>query len=333
MIRFGIAGFGLHGDKRLMPGFAKASRCRVTAISRRDPAKAKATAERYGLPYFFTSTEELARCPEVDAVFVASPNALHLPDTVSCLRLGKPVLVEKPMAMSADECVQMIGAAEERKLKLGVAQIFRFEESTQRMRDLVREGTLGPLVYARADFTFPGRGHVRSWMNNAAIAGGGPIADVGVHCIDTLRFILGEEVTAVSAITQADDESRDVEASAVINLQFKSGVLASVMVSFRSAYRSPIAVVGEAAEVAAQAALNVEQPIVLEVRKKDGSITRTEVSNHMAYAYQVDAFADWLTDDKPFPAPGDEGLRNQLVLDAAYKSARCGTVEKIIGTV
>jgi predicted dehydrogenase len=333
MICFGIAGFGLHGDKRLMPGFAKASRCRVTAISRRDATKAKATAERYGLSHAFTSVADLARCPEVDAVLVASPNALHLSDTLASLENGKPVLLEKPMAMNADECVRMIGTAKERNLKLGIAQVFRFEESTRLMRDYVKRGELGSLVYARAEFTFPGRGHVRSWIYNAAIAGGGPVVDIGVHCIDALRFILSDEVTAVSAFTQADEESCDVEASAIVNLQFRSGLVAAVIVSMRAAYRSPIAIVGETASVSANDALNVEHPITLELRKEDGTVTRTEVSNDMAYALQVDAFADWLTDDRPFPAPGEEGLRNQLVLDAAYRSARNSTVEKIIGNV
>ena len=333
MIRFGIAGFGLHGDKRLMPGFAKASRCRVTAISRRDPAKAKATAETYGLSHAFTSTQELGRCPDVDAVLVASPNSLHLPDTLAALEAGKPVLVEKPMAVNADECVRMIGASQQRKLRLGVAQIFRFEESTRRMREHVLNGSLGPVVYARAEFSFPGRGHVRSWISNAAVAGGGPIADVGVHCIDTLRFILADEVAAVSAFTHADEESRDVEATGVVNLQFNSGVLASVLVSFRGAYRTPISIVGEAAGLTANDALTVERPVTIELKRADGSVTREEVNNALAYANQVDAFADWLTDDKPFPAPGAEGLRNQLILDAAYRSAKSGTVEKIIGNV
>lgn len=333
MIRFGIAGFGLHGVKRLMPGFAKASRCLVTAISRRDAAKAQASAAQYGIPHAFASVDELARCPDVDAVFVASPNSLHLPDTLACLKHGKPVLLEKPMGMNAGECRQMIDAAHAANLKLGVAQVFRFEDSTRRMRELIRSGALGPLVYARAEFSFPGRGHVRSWISNAAVAGGGPIADVGVHCIDTLRFILGDEVTAVSAFTHSDEESRDVEATGVVNLEFTSGLLASVLVSFRGAYRTPIAIVGEAAGLTANDALTIEQPVTLELRRADGSVTREGVSNELAYANQVDSFADWLTDDKPFPAPGAEGLRNQLILDAAYRSARSGTVEKIIGNV
>lgn len=329
MIRFGIAGFGLHGDKRLMPGFAKASRCRVTAISRRDAAKAQASAAQYGIPHAFASVDDLAACPDVDAVLVASPNSLHLADTLACLKHGKPVLLEKPMGMNAGECRQMIDAARTANLKLGVAQVFRFEDSTRRMREQVSRGILGPLVYARAEFSFPGRGHLRSWLNNAAVAGGGPIADIGVHCIDALRFILSDEVIAVSAFTRADEESRDVEATGVVNLEFTSGLLASVLVSFRGAYRTPISIVGESATLGANDALTVERPITLELKHADGSVTSEKVRNELAYARQVDAFADWLTIGTPFPAPGEEGLRNQLVLDAAYRSARNGTVEKL----
>jgi predicted dehydrogenase len=106
-----------------------------------------------------------------------------------------------------------------------------------------------------------------------------------------------------------------------------------VLATFRALYRTPIAMVGEAAAVSAVDALSVEHPITLEIKKMDGSITREELTNVMAYANQVDAFADWLTDNKPFPAPGAEGLRNQLILDAAYRSAKNGTIEKIIGNV
>lgn len=330
MIRYGIAGFGLHGDKRLMPGFAGAKRCRVTAISRRDAGKAHDTAERYGIAHAFTSTAELAACPEVDAVLIASPNSLHLADTLACLKRGKPVLLEKPMAMNADECRQMINAARQAKVQFGIAHVFRFERSVNRIRQIVASGALGPVVHARCDFSFPGRGHVRKWLNDAAVAGGGPIADIGVHCIDTLRYVLGDEVDEVSAFSHSDEESATVEASAVLNLHFRSGVLASSFCSYRAPYRTPITIVGEAATISAMDALNVERPITIEVRRADGSVSREEVSNEGAYSMQVDAFADWLTENVPFPAPAEEGLRNQFILDAAYGSAHSGRTEKII---
>src|SRR3977135_4497847 len=130
MIRFGIAGFGLHAVRRLMPGFALAVNCKVVALSRRDANKAREAAAQYGIPHVFASTEQLCRCPGVDAVLVANPNARHLQEGLTACAARKPVLCEKPMGMNADECRWMVEAARKASVLLGVAQVFRFEEST-----------------------------------------------------------------------------------------------------------------------------------------------------------------------------------------------------------
>ncbi len=111
MVRFGIAGFGLHAVKRLMPGFVNARNCRVTALSRRDPERARESAREFGIAHAFTSTAELCASPDVDAVFIATPDALHVADVLEAVRHSKPVLVEKPMAMNANEAHQMVEAA------------------------------------------------------------------------------------------------------------------------------------------------------------------------------------------------------------------------------
>src|ERR1039458_3896178 len=95
MIRFGIAGFGLHAVRRLMPGFALAQNCKVVALSRRDSNKAREAAAQYGIPHVFASTQELSRCPEVDAVLVTTPNACHLQDVLTAVAAGKPLACQK----------------------------------------------------------------------------------------------------------------------------------------------------------------------------------------------------------------------------------------------
>src|SRR5271167_1702216 len=99
MINFGIVGFGLHAVKRLMPGFANARNCRVSALSRRDLAKAQESARQHNIPLAFDSAEQLCRSPQVDAIFVTTPNACHLQDVLLALSCGKPVLCEKPMGI------------------------------------------------------------------------------------------------------------------------------------------------------------------------------------------------------------------------------------------
>ena len=330
MIRFGILGFGLHAGKRLMPGFALAQNCRVSALSRRSMHKAQQSARQYDIPLAFDSADDLCRSAEVDAVFVATPNACHLADVLLAIGKGKPVLCEKPMGVDAGECRKMVEAAREAGVLLGVAQVFRFEESTAWLRQQVAGGRIGKIVFARSEFSFPGGpGHGRAWINDPAIAGGGPIADVGVHCIDSLRYILQDEVMRVSARGIQDSASGELEAAAALTLEFSRGTLGTVLASFRAEYRTPIELIGENGVLCGDDALNVEHPITLEVRRA-GSVQETEnVSNRFAYAKQVDAFAAALEGKAKFPVPGEEGWQNQLILDAAYRGLKSGRVEEV----
>jgi predicted dehydrogenase len=330
MVRFGILGFGLHAVKRLMPGFALAQNCRVTALSRRSLGKAQESARQHNVPLAFDSAKDLCRCAEVDAVFVTTPNACHLADVRLAIRHGKPVLCEKPMGVNADECQEMVEASRRAGVLLGVAQIFRFEESTAWLRQQVAAGHIGRIVFARCEFSFPGGpGHARAWINDPAVAGGGPIADVGVHCIDSLRYILQDEVVRVSARGFQDRLSGGLEAAAALTLEFSRGTLGTVLVSFRAGYRTPLELVGEAGVLRGDDVLNVERPVTLELRRS-GSVPETEsVFNQYAYAKQVDAFAAAVEGKTKFPVPGEEGWQNQLILDAAYRGLKSGQVEEV----
>jgi 1,5-anhydro-D-fructose reductase (1,5-anhydro-D-mannitol-forming) len=331
-VRFGIAGFGLHAVKRLIPALALSEHSVLTALSRRDLEKARASAAQFGVPHAFASTEDLARCPDVDAVFVATPDALHLSDVTAALRAGKPVLCEKPMAMNAAEVEKMIAAAKAASLPLGVAQVFRFEESTRRLRDRIAHGSIGRPVLSRAEFCYPGFESARTWITDPSLATGGPIADVGVHCIDALRFILNDEVVAVSCSAVQDELSGRVECGGAITLEFTRHTLATVSVSTRAQYRTLLEFTGEHGVLTAFDGLNVERPVTLEFRPSADPrhIEKEEVSNHLAYARQFDAFALAVRGQTAFPAPAEEGLRNQQVLDAAYRSWPTGTRQTLI---
>jgi predicted dehydrogenase len=328
LIRFGILGFGLHAVKRLMPGFALAQNCRVTALSRRRLDKAQESARQYNIPLAFDSAEEMCRSQEVDAVLVTTPNACHLDDVLLALRCGKPVLCEKPMGVHASECRKMVEAARSAGLLLGIAQVFRFEESTALIRERVAAGKIGKIVFVRSEFSFPGgAGHARAWLHDSSISGGGPVADVGVHCVDALRYILQDEVVRVSAHGQQGPGS--VESAAVLALEFSRGTLGTVAVSFRAEYRTPLELVGESGVLRADNALTVERPIRLELLRAGAVVETDEVSNRMAYARQVDAFADAVEGKAKFSVPGEEGWQNQEILDAAYRSLKSGKTEDV----
>ena len=313
-----------------MPGFALAQNCRVSALSRRELGEARESARQFNIPLAFDSATELCRSPEVDAVLVTTPNSCHLQDVLTAVQAGKPVLCEKPMALKAQQCRQMVEAARRANVLLGVAQVFRFEDSTVRLRDRVAAGQVGRPVFVRSEFSFPGgSGHPRTWLNDASVAGGGPIADVGVHCIDALRYILQDEVVRVNARGVADEQSGSVESAAVLALEFARGTLGTVLVSFRAEYRTPIEIVGTTGVLRADDGLNVERPIALELRRGTAVVETEVVSNQLAYARQVDAFAAAIEGRAAFPVPGEQGWQNQEILDAAYRSLNSGNVENV----
>jgi predicted dehydrogenase len=329
MVRFGIVGFGLHAVRRLMPGFALAQRCKVTALSTREMQKARDSAAEYKIPQAFDSTAELCKSKEVDAVLVTTPNALHLKDVLTAIEHGKPVLCEKPMGMNAGECRQMLNAARKAKLLLGVAHVFRFEDSTARFRERIANGQIGKPIFARAEFSYQGKAHPRTWLTDAALAGGGPIGDVGVHCVDAMRYILQDEVKSVGARGMWDQASGGVEAAAVLSLEFVRGTLGSVMVSMRADYRTPLEFVGDEGSVRADDGLTVDHPIMLELRRSGKLIETEEISNKLAYARQVDTFADAVQGKAEFPVPAEQGWQNQEILDAAFLSLKSGKIEEV----
>jgi predicted dehydrogenase len=313
-----------------MPGFALAKNCRVTALSRRGMSKASESAREYKIPLAFDSASALARSPEVDAVFVTTPNSLHLPDVLAAVEAGKHVLCEKPLAMNSGEARQMVEAARRNKVLFGVAHVFRFDESVNKFRELIASGSIGKPIFARSEFSFlADPSHPRKWLYDADVAGAGPIFDIGVHCIDTLRFILQDEVVSVSASSSSDERSGTVESAAVMTLEFSRGTIGVVPVSFRAEYRTPLEIVGEDGTLRAEDALTVERPIEIQLERGKQIVQRETASNHLAYALQVDAFADWTEGKGKFPAPGEEGWQNQEILDAALRSIKSKKAEPV----
>ena len=330
MMRFGIVGFGHHAAKRLMPGFAKAQRCYVAALSSRDLQRARKSAQQFGIAHAFASTAELCACAEVDAVFVASPDALHLADVLEAVRHRKAVLVEKPMAMNSDEATIMVEAARNAGVLFGVAHNMRFEHSVQWFRSRVSAGAIGRPLLARTMFVAPMLSSPRTWVQDPKLAAGGPLADLGIHCIDTLRYVLGDEVASVSMEATYDSHSV-LEASAGGVLRFSRSVLANVAVSGRGAYQTLLEVAGENGVLSAVNALNVDLPVTLELRRGFEVVERTEVSNHDSYTLQLDSFAAAIEQESQFLISGEDGLRNQRVLDAAFRSIKSGKVEDVAG--
>ncbi len=324
MVRYGILGFGHHAVRRLMQGFRGASEAKLAGMWRRDAAKARENAREYSIPHVFETPLELCTSAEIDAVFVVSPDALHLEHVLLAARHGKHVLCEKPLAMNAGEVEHMLAAAERHGVRLGVAQNMRYNLSLARMREWVADGTVGKPVLAQAQFAYSAKGSPRTWIYDPKLALGGPIGDVGIHCIDALRYVLRTDVSAVGTMAHVDAHSGPVESHAVVGLDFTSGAMGAVTVTTRSAYRTLVEVTCEHGVIVCENGLTVDFPVDVVMRRGSEVLIKETISNADAYSRMLDGFSAWVEGRGEFLATGLDGLHNQRVLDAAYQSWRDG---------
>jgi len=163
----------------------------LVAVANWREQSATALAERFAIPRVTTDWNEIVEATDVDAAVVATPNALHAPQSVALLRAGKHVIVEKPMATSVAECDEMIDASRASGALLMVAHCWRFRDEVLAMRERIASGELGEVVKTRgygAHATWGPEG----WFVDPVLAGGGALVDMGVHAIDTARFLLGD---------------------------------------------------------------------------------------------------------------------------------------------
>ena len=328
-VRFAILGFGHHAVRRLLPAFAKCEHAVLTGMWRRDQAAAARDCAEHGIAHCFPSREALCGAPEVDVVFITSPDAMHKDDTLLAFRHGKAVLCEKPLSMNAAEAEEMAASAASAGLLFGVAQNFRYNRTLEWMKEQIEAGRIGVPQLAHAQYAYPAAKAPRKWITDPSLACGGPIADVGVHCVDALRFVLGEDVRSVSTLARKDEVSGAVEAVASLQLEMTGGVYANVTASARAPYRTLVEIMGSDGVLVAENGLTVDRPVKLELRRGGELVEAVTLDNSDGYTRMLDDFAQALRGEGRFRATGEDGVHNMRVLDAAFKSWTSGMREMV----
>jgi predicted dehydrogenase len=296
---------------------------------RRDPVAAAKNCADYGIAHNFATREALCESPEIDAVFITSPDAMHYADTLLALKHGKAVLCEKPLSMHAPEAEEMVSTAESAGLLFGVAQNFRYNRSLERMRQQILAGRIGTPQLAQSVFNYPADLAPRTWISDLDLACGGPIADVGVHCIDSLRYVLDQDVVSISTLARATDSHPNVDSFASLQMAMTGGVFASVTVSARSPYRTLVEVTGSEGILTAESGLNVDRPVEVVLRRGSTIVEQVTVDNGDGYTRMLDAFAQASHGEGTFLATGADGVQNMRALDAAYASWHSGRTQTI----
>ena len=321
-IRYGIIGFGRFAEKAIAPAIRRARDSEVVALQKRSPEEARKKADECSIPLAFGSVDELVRHGDIDAVFIVSANSAHCPGTIAAANAGKHVIVEKPMAINAHEAELMIAACAENGVKLMVGTMVRLSPLVRRVRELVATGRIGSVKAARAEFMYDGRMSHRKWLIDPAVAGGGPVFDVGVHCIDTLRYVLSGEPSAVAGTLWPAPTAATTEESAFLALQFPGGVMASVFCSYTAPFRRvTLEVIGTEGIIVVPDFTRGDQlgRLILTRGKGDmpAGATTEEILVPNLYIEETTMFTDWILGGPEPEINGSNGLLNQRILDRA----------------
>jgi 1,5-anhydro-D-fructose reductase (1,5-anhydro-D-mannitol-forming) len=230
MLRWLVIGIGDISTRRVLPAILAEPRSQLAGIVTRNPAK----AERYGVPAW-TDLAPALEDSGADAVYVGTPVSLHAPQTIAALRAGRHVLCEKPMALDYNEACGMQQAAKESGRILGIAYYRRLYRKVARAAQLLAEGAIGRPVLAEAtchDWFYPVNGF-RAWLVDRAMAGGGPLRDIGSHRIDLMNHLFGRPVRA-GGFTSTLIQPIEVEDNATVLIEYENGVRGVVDVRWHS---------------------------------------------------------------------------------------------------
>ena len=319
---FALCGLGGFSRNDIAPSLQKTEHCRLAGIITDTPAKATDWQARYNIPdrsvYSYDTMHRMADNPDIDVVYIVTPNALHLDHALAAAKAGKHVFCEKPMEISVERCQQMIAALKAANRMLGIAYRMQYDPYHLECMAFARSRELGALkvIDAFYGFNIPPSG----WRLQRALSGGGPLMDVGIYCLQATRYITGEEPVWISAMTTQGDPARfsEVEESVLWQARFPSGAISHCGASYNCAPVSYIRAIAEHGWFGLEPAFGSG----LRGTRSDGK--PIEFAPIDQVAAEMDDFAQCILEKKPSKVSGEEGLRDVRVLVAIYESARTG---------
>ncbi|MCL5005690.1 MAG: Gfo/Idh/MocA family oxidoreductase [Acidobacteria bacterium] len=333
-VGYAVVGLGRISQGAVLPAFRNSKKSKLVAVVSGDMKKARRLAAKFGAAASYTY-DDYAQClenPEVEAVFVATSNGTHAEYAVRAAQAGRHVLCEKPMAATVEQCLDMNRACRENKVRLMIAYRKYFEPASLALKKLLGSGKLGKVKIIHTAFTIliPPSKKAPAWHFDLEAAGGGSLVDLGVYCVNTVRWLTGQEPLQASGYAWATDPARydRVEESISFQLKFPGALLMQGTSSFGAAQANFLKLFGEKGWAALDPAFSYN-----EERRLFGKIEgrwfekRFEIVDE--FALELDAFADSLRLRREPEPNGLDGLRDVVIMQAIYRAAREGKWVKI----
>ena len=337
-LRWGVIGCGGIAMRRTIPGLVLAENSELIAVMDANYDSALLCQKQFGAKYAFDNYADLLACEEVDAVYIASPVICHYEQAMAAARAKKHILLEKPLGLTSEMAKEIAEFCKEQGVQLGSGFMMRFNGLHEQVRNLVAAGDLGEIVSMRAQFTCWYPEIEGAWRQKLSTSGGGALMDMGIHCIDLLRFISGLEVAEVTALIGNQIFKYEVEDAAALVMRMQNGALCYVDAAFNIPDDGAICkleIYGTGGSVCMQGSIAQDEAgegvLVLTDSNKgyDAQQNRQKAQNTVLkagtgnlYTKEIAAFAQAVLDGTAVPVTAADAICAQSIIEAAYASAQ-----------
>ena len=325
-VRWGFIGASIWARTRIIPAVQAVDGATAVGIFSTSAERGEAVRLEKGLQKAFASLDDLLGDPEIDAVYISTTNDLHAEQTIAAARAGKHVLCEKPLSVSVQDAVRMIEACADAGVILATNHHLRGAATIRSMRDLLTSGAIGELVAARVFNAGLLPEAMQTWRLDRPAAGAGVILDLTVHDVDTIRFLLDDEVVEVTAMTANQGMASDqVEDSVMGVLRMRRGQL----VSFHDAFTVPhagtgVELHGSAGSLIGRGVMSAD-PVGEVLLRRAGSVEEIAVPDRWPlYEHAIRCFDGAVRGEGKPLTSGQDGLASLAVAVAVADSARTG---------
>jgi len=331
-VRWGVLGTAGIARNKVIPALKNSEHSDVRAIASRDPEKASRVARELGIPRPFGSYDDMLADPEIDVVYNALPNHMHVPWSIKALQAGKHVLCEKPLAMRADEVTQLIRARDAAGRKAAEAFMVDSHPQWLKARELASTAEFGGLRAITGHFSYDN--HDPKNNRNIVEHGGGALYDVGTYLIHGARYMWREEPTRVVSVLERDPVMKTDRLSSFL-MEFPAGV-ACFLCSTQLARSQRMQFFGTRGRIEIEIPFNAPNDAACRVFVDPGDpsgahTTTLKMPKCDQYTIQADLFSRAVLDNGPVTVPLEDSLQNTMILEAVFESARTATWVRLPG--
>lgn len=328
-IRWGVIGYARIAHQHVMPAIVRSNNSVLQAVASRDPAKLQDCKQKFNCPNLHDSYEALLRNPEVDAVYIPLPNSLHREWTIEAAEHGKHVLCEKPVALNAAECRNMIAACKKHNVVFMEAFMYRYSDTTRKVLQVLRSGVLGDIKYIYSAFRFP-----LTWVNDVRSKpelGGGSLYDVGCYTLNFVGMVVDEVARIQSAaagkpvefgpvpeaISAQSIKEGGVDVCFAGLLKYPNGIIASISSGFNAQKQLESQIIGTKGILYVPNTF-FEAAGYLTRTVEDVEAEKIAVEQSDRYKSQVEDFADAILNKRAPYFSLVETQRNMEIMDKLY---------------